>query len=218
MKSKKAVLQTPRHGSICNIFYFHSLHTLQWMLTSFPCVHISHCCQAGKKTWMKLLWSLCGMFLKILRVSSHTEQTEKSHVWHSSLLAHTSCCPQTSPSGWPAQILSKCFCISSLPFYRSSVFTAFQPFTFHFQKLSLLPRSQLLSIMQNWKAKFRRLEQDSSSHHPHVECQTSRVTAFPHLPYLGELCTATLNARFWVSSLVEVLCWNLCVGILTQQY
>lgn len=42
MKSKKTVLQTPRHGSICNICYFHSLHTLQWMLTSFPCVLCSY--------------------------------------------------------------------------------------------------------------------------------------------------------------------------------
>lgn len=70
-------------------------------------------------------------------------------------------------------------------------------------------RLQLLSIMQNWKAKFCRLEQDSSSHHPLVECQTSMVAAFPHPPYVGELCTATLNACFRVSSLGEVLRWNL---------
>ena len=88
-------------------------------------------------------------------------------------------------------MLSKCFCISSLPFPRSSVFTPFQWFTPHFQNPSQLPRPQLSSITQHWKVRFCRLLWDSSLDHPLPWMSNKQGYSVSHV--CKELCKPILR-------------------------
>lgn len=136
-----------------NIFHRHCFHTLPWILTSFLFPYILHSSYLtllpGRKKnhWMKLIWSLCGMFLIFQREQCNITS------WKIPCLALQLACiylllASNLPTRFTCTNVSKCFCISSLLFPRSSVFTPFQWFTPCFQNPSQLPSSQLTSIMQ----------------------------------------------------------------------
>lgn len=130
MRSKKAVLKNPDPALyvIFSIFiaftHFSGCSFFSSSLT-FCIYDISHCCQAGKKN---IGWSCSEACVGCSWKSSALVVTRNKP---KSPMLGTPACLNILTAGLkppqqdlPAQILSKCSCISSLPFYMSSVSTS----------------------------------------------------------------------------------------------